>query len=243
MIILTDIHGNYDTMLALLAKIPEEEKQKGIVICGDLIDRGPKSKEVVEWVIKNKIPTVKGNHEQMMIDWVNNGCNGHDLHWMHNGGDFCLNSYNEVPIDLFKAHVKWMESLPLFIEYPDLKLPEGRHLVISHSNIGNVWEKRNDNGAIQNTVLWGREHYVKDSPEIYNVIGHTPQEGGPTIHSYFANIDTGCFYVRIGFGKLTALQFPEMIVYEQENIEGELNVTTTQKSKEQRRSMGNAREI
>jgi len=43
MIILTDIHGNFDTMIALLDTIPQEEKDKGIIICGDLVDRGPKS--------------------------------------------------------------------------------------------------------------------------------------------------------------------------------------------------------
>lgn len=33
------------------------------------------------------------------------------------------------------------------------------------------------------------------------------------------NFDTGCFYTQHGYGKLTALQFPEMILYQHKNID------------------------
>lgn len=240
MIILTDIHGNYDTLMALLAMIPEEEKAKGIVVCGDLIDRGPKSRQVVQWAIDNKIPCVKGNHEQMMVDWIANGCRYGDMLWLGNGGDKALDSYKEKPkvdfddddyvpgqylkgeinMEVFKKHALWMDSLPFYIEFPDIKNDEGRYLVISHSNIGNVWNVK-DTERGQAEITWGRPHKIKDVPEIYNVIGHTPQENGARLRKIYANIDTGCFYTRGGYGKLTALQFPEMIIYEHENIDKE----------------------
>jgi len=40
-----------------------------------------------------------------------------------------------------------------------------------------------------------------------------------TIMQNFACIDTGGCYKRGPYGRLTALQYPEMIVYTQENIE------------------------
>lgn len=228
MIILTDIHGNFDTMMALLDMIPQEEKDKGIVICGDLIDRGPKSKEVVQYVIDNDILCVKGNHEEMMVDWLANGCRYSDMLWLGNGGMEALDSYKErshdqylkgdINMEKFKEHALWMDSLPYYIEFPNIKNEDGRYLVISHSNIGNVWETRDSDSAKMN-ITWGRPSKINDVPEIYNVIGHTPQENGARIRSIYANIDTGCFYTRGGYGKLTALQFPEMIVYEHENID------------------------
>jgi len=234
MIILTDIHGNFDTMIALLDKISQEEKDKGIVICGDLIDRGPRSKQIVQYCIDNNIQCVKGNHEEMMVDWIENGCNYNDMLWLGNGGLNCLDSYKETSGDEYlkgdvdmgklEEHALWMKTLPYYIEFPEIKNDEGRYLVISHSNINNVWKFRNSEEkhhqkTFRSTVTWSRPFNIKDVPEIYNVIGHTPQEHGPRIKKIYANIDTGCFYKNYGYGKLTALQFPEMIIYEQENID------------------------
>lgn len=215
-------------MIALLDLIPQEEKDKGIVICGDLIDRGPKSMQIVQWCIDNNIKVVKGNHEQMMVDWIANGCSYNDMLWLGNGGLETLDSYKETAdeeylkgdIDMvkLKEHALWMDSLPFYIEFPNIKNDEGRYLVISHSNIGNVWNvKDTDRG--QTEITWGRPTKIKDVPEIYNVIGHTPQENGARVRKIYANIDTGCFYTRGGYGRLTALQFPEMIFYEHENID------------------------
>jgi len=228
MIILTDIHGNFDTMMALLDTIPQEEKDKGIVICGDLIDRGPKSMDIVQYCIDNNIQVVKGNHEEMMVDWIASGCRYSNQLWLGNGGLECLDSYKEkvdhpylkggIDMDKLNEHALWMDLLPYYIEFPNIKNDEGRYLVISHSNIGNVWnDKDSDRGHVE--ITWGRPTKIKDVPEIFNVIGHTPQEHGARNRKIYANIDTGCFYMRSGYGRLTALQFPEMIFYEHENID------------------------
>ena len=252
MIILTDIHGNFDTMMALLDLIPQEEKDKGIVICGDLIDRGPKSMEIVQWCIDNKIQVVKGNHEEMMVDesqlvlnfraktgLIPKG-NAGSL-WTVNGGYEALQSYESYDEDnkddrglptrwfdyeSFKEHVEYFRNLPYYLEFPEIQNEQGRYLVVSHSNIGNVWGFRNSSHKQEkdrfiSEVSWGRPTKIKDVPEIYNVIGHTPQAHGPRIRKTYANIDTGCFWTKQGdgCGILTALQFPEMIVYEHENID------------------------
>lgn len=65
MIILSDIHGCYETFLALLKKIPQKEIDKGVAFCGDLIDRGKDSRKVVQWAIDNNVHCVRGNHEDM----------------------------------------------------------------------------------------------------------------------------------------------------------------------------------
>jgi len=250
MIILTDIHGNFDTMKKLLDMTPQEEKDKGVVICGDLIDRGPKSMEIIQWCMDNKITVVMGNHEKMMIDeaekvkkfiaktgLIPTG-NAGSL-WTVNGGHETLQSYEVIlhdvlddrgiptrafDIDTFDEHVEWLKKLPLYIEFPEVKNEDGRYLVISHSVIGNVWKFRSDTsnlkkGWVKQAVLWSRPNKVTDVPEIYNIIGHTPQEYGCRIRNNYANIDTGCFYTTGGFGLLTALQFPEMVIYECENID------------------------
>lgn len=248
MIVLTDPHGNFDTLMKLLSKIPKEEKDKGIVIAGDLIDRGYKSKQVVQWCMDNDIDVCIGNHEVMMVEESDKilefiSYNGYipssgsqGSLWLLNGGYETLLSYEYVDhyklddrgmetrvfdTDIFKSHIKWMKTLPYYMEYKDIKNKEGRHLVVSHSNIGNIWELRDQNNdKFINQVTWGRPDIVVDIPSIYNIIGHTPQFNGPLINKHFSNIDGGCFYKNIGYGKLIAIQYPEMIVYEQENIDG-----------------------
>jgi serine/threonine protein phosphatase 1 len=214
--------------MALLAKLP---KGIPITISGDLIDRGPRSREVVQWCIDNNIDVTTGNHEDMMIEES-------DV-WKMNGGYQALESYgcqvvqtgygastiyfpDDKMAEQFEAHKAYMKTLPTFIEYKDVVNAEGRYLVVSHSSINGVWKHRNDptNKYFKENVIWGRPATIKDVPEIYNIFGHTPVENGPKIKVPFANVDTGaCFHGHKGYGVLTALQYPEMIVYQQENVD------------------------
>lgn len=240
MVIIGDVHGNFDTLQALLAGIPEGEKGH-VCFVGDLIDRGPKSREVVEFVKAGVeagvFSCVKGNHEIMMIEEGENP--RFSGIWISNGGLECLNSYNDTVRDndlegyslpyrkmndkLLKDHIEWMKNLPLFVEFPDLKNADGRHLVVSHSSISRVWkwseERRKTQAQLfQDTIVWNRQPPI-DVKEIYNVIGHTPLENGPRITKCYANVDTGCFYKHAGYGVLTALHWPSMKVYQQANID------------------------
>lgn len=226
MIIIGDIHGNYDTLIALLNMIPKDEE---ILLCGDLIDRGPKSCQVVQWCIDNNINSVTGNHEEMMVDWSINKDFKNDL-WLQNGGQETLDSYllsnGSMDWKLFDEHCEWMSNLPVYIEDKLVKNDEGRHLVVSHSNVGNVWHIRSPDSNLylrnfRSNVAWSRPKTIKDIPNVYNVIGHTPQPYGARIRKPFANIDTGCCYPVAGYGKLTALQFPKMILYSHQNIDGD----------------------
>jgi len=58
--IIGDIHGEYQTLLALVAKLPKDAK---LIFVGDLIDRGLQSRELVEYIRKNNHQVVRGNHE------------------------------------------------------------------------------------------------------------------------------------------------------------------------------------
>ena len=74
-----DIHGRYDLLKQLHTKIMEHSKQfegeHTIITLGDYIDRGPQSKEVVEFLMKNpfegfKHVYLRGNHEDMFVKGV-----------------------------------------------------------------------------------------------------------------------------------------------------------------------------
>lgn len=240
MIVIGDVHGCHKTLLALLDKIPKDKKER-ICFAGDLIDRGPRSRQVVEFVMDNGYDCVQGNHEQMMVDFT---YRYDDMLWLGNGGDITLDSYRpdpdedkpylkpDIDKEVFEEHRRWMASLPVAIKYEDVKTPDGRELVVSHSICHSYWQMLNSKEEsrvklAKTHIAWNRRfHKIKDQG-FFNVIGHTPDENNPKIKKIYANIDTGVFcgyggwkrFKEGGLGYLTALHVPTMTIYQQECID------------------------
>ena len=97
-----DVHGRDDLLGELLGKIEADNAMRGpaqttIVFLGDLIDRGPASREVVERLRTYAPPAIRplflaGNHEEVLLRIVA----GHDefiADWLRYGGAECLASY------------------------------------------------------------------------------------------------------------------------------------------------------
>ena len=66
MFIVGDIGGQKDAFDRLI-----KGWKRKIVLVGDLNDRGPKSKQMIEWAIKNEknVTTLHSNHGHMMVDF------------------------------------------------------------------------------------------------------------------------------------------------------------------------------
>ena len=65
--IISDIHGNYEALLSVHEDVQKSEVDK-IVCLGDFIGYGPQPEEVAQFLIKNNIPCVLGNHENAIIN-------------------------------------------------------------------------------------------------------------------------------------------------------------------------------
>lgn len=104
-----DIHGRIDLLDRLLADIERDNEAREpvrtlLVFLGDLIDRGPSSKEVVERLRTYRhagIETafVAGNHEEVLLRLLA-GERGLMRHWLKFGGGECLRSYGLDPVAL-----------------------------------------------------------------------------------------------------------------------------------------------
>ena len=161
--IIGDIHGEYASLLNLVAKIPKETQ---LIFVGDLIDRGSNSSQVVKFIRKHHFACVKGNHEEMMIKYGTDFIHAieHDAPieqdnlWLRNGGVETLLSYDLVfyrdsklvphPfikefIFQFKEDIEWMKELPLYLELEEVLHESRRPVVVSHSAIAPVWHIRN----------------------------------------------------------------------------------------------------
>jgi serine/threonine protein phosphatase 1 len=120
-IIVGDVHGHYDGLMLLLDSIaPGADDQ--IYFLGDLIDRGPKSAQVVDFVREHNYGCVLGNHEQMALESFPDG----EIFapalqaWLQSGGRSTLSSYAD-PVQIMD-HLDWFQTLPRYIDLGDLWL-------------------------------------------------------------------------------------------------------------------------
>lgn len=216
--LISDIHGCFETLIALIDKLP---RGANLIFCGDLIDRGPRSKEVVHYAMFNGIPTVMGNHEHLCL--YGHGRLDSTLYsdrdiWLMNGGVDALKSYGTGGLPA--AVLNWMAALPWSIDGEDgvLLVAHTGHTLQPASG-GKLQRKltRNINGDPPEAVLWYRDqHFPNDGR--YRVFGHT-QEAEPVIKDTWAMIDTGAAYKSRGLGVLTAFHWPTKTVIQQANIE------------------------
>lgn len=173
--IIGDIAGRFDELMLLLPKMPKADK---IILVGDMMDRGAKSKEVIEWAMCNPdVIAIKGNHEDMMVDHFRKTKRyGTDI-WLSNGGDKTLHSYGyethcsvqmySERYDILKegdvpeAHIAWLEKLPIFFQ--------DKGLFVSHA----PWNGSFNLGKFKSEedALWNRFKPSKYD-DIFQVFGH-----------------------------------------------------------------------
>lgn len=230
MIIIGDVHGCYYTLIALLMQIDRKKDEK-ICFVGDLIDRGPKSKEVIDFVKSNNHLCVKGNHEDMAVKSLNDEfCDLGDCKfeyvWANNGGNQTIHSFGSYK--LMKAgYYNWMKDLPIMLKFPEIKIND-KSLIVTHSFL---FSNKED---YEWGIMWDRNFHIDDEiwgkdPKYFNVFGHTPVKV-PVFKDCYALIDTGCVYnyhknEHNNYGNLTAIRVldgmkdRDIEVYNQTNCE------------------------
>lgn len=121
-IVIGDVHGHYDGLMTLLEAIaPGSDDQ--IYFLGDLIDRGPHSAQVVDFVQQSSYPCLLGNHEQMLLDILNSSSGASSQvqqAWLYNGGYATIKSYRDGTIP--QKHLDWMRLLPTHLDLGDIWL-------------------------------------------------------------------------------------------------------------------------
>lgn len=159
--IIGDVHGCYDELIALLKKMNFSLNRDFLIFTGDLINRGPKSAEVLDFVynLPNKV-VLLGNH---------------DVHFMalfHQKTDIKVDqsfvSLMQKPniLDL----INWWRKCPLC--YYD----EKRKIIVSHAGIYPFW-------TIEETLakakwaenIFQSDDYVEFLPYLYSKESINPQ--------------------------------------------------------------------
>ncbi len=212
-----DIHGCLKQLKELIGQLPLKSEDE-LVFLGDYIDRGPDSKGVLDFVCENQKPNwhfLKGNHEQMILEWLGTPNSLAAANWLLNGGHQTLQSY--VPKEKLDevrgegahillqsyiphTHVEFLNALPLTYETQDA--------FFCHAGV-NLDNPLNAQAA--DDLLWIRRKFIQDprpTPKLI-VHGHTPVETVDTTRDRI-NLDTGCVYGNY----LTAMSLPDKKIYQ-----------------------------
>lgn len=131
---IADLHGRFDLLKEAVNAIEKDsanESDTRIITLGDYIDRGPQSKEIIEYLMArgSNWTCLQGNHEDMMVQTIETPLDPD--WWLGNGGNTTMKSYgSEVKVSpyygippvgwdphvVYPSHVTWLKNLPLYYE-------------------------------------------------------------------------------------------------------------------------------
>ncbi len=206
-----DIHGCSKTFRKLLIGKIKIHKTDEVYCIGDYIDRGPDSKGVIDLILHLRqkgytIHTLRGNHEQMMMDSFKS--KPYYYNWITNGGGATLKSFSISSLkELAPGYIDFLNQTAYFYETP--------HYIFVHAGLNfNYPDPFQDKEA----MLWIRGEEVDRKKLNGKIIihGHTPkpydfimnQLQQPEIASI--NIDGGCVYTyRPDMGNLFAINLTD----------------------------------
>ena len=209
-----DIHGCLNELTSLHKKILTNDKFKVkedlLIYLGDYIDRGLKSKQVIDQIIKIKNEKIKtihlmGNHEEFMVNFLFNKSNN-IKNWLKFGVDQTFKSYGIEIVEFIKdgfediiidklrdillekmssEHIDFFKSLKT-------SFSSEKYLFV-HAGID---PNKKLTEQTKEDYLWSRSDIFFDKDfkaEKIIVHGHTPEENIVN-YPFRINIDTGCFF-------------------------------------------------
>lgn len=208
---ISDIHGCFDTFYELVIRQIKLDKTDKLILLGDYIDRGDKSKEVIDLIIDltekgfNVIPLM-GNHESMLVDsFIDNSTLPL---WFMNSGESTLESFSINDIrQLEDKYMNFFRNLKYY--YCSEKY------VFVHAGFNNSAQ---DPFKDTQTMIWECQASYNNPMLSERIIihGHRPKtidfvKKKIALNSEVIPIDTGCVYNKeMGYGFLSALEVNSM---------------------------------
>jgi serine/threonine protein phosphatase 1 len=197
-----DVHGRLDLVERAVEMIAEHVGNAPfrVIFLGDYIDRGPDSRGVIDLLmdLQKRWPVVclKGNHEELMLQALNEPSGGRMSRWLEYGGVHTLASYgvdenSDLMEGIPREHVRWLSGLP--------RTTGDGHRIYVHAGLapGTPIHRQKEQ-----TFLWIRERFLQAKAsdfEAHVVHGHTPiwegkpDPAAPELLEHRTNIDTAPF--------------------------------------------------
>lgn len=171
-----------------MKKVKYNPTQDKLILLGDYVDRGQKSRQMVEQVMQLSIEwgviALKGNHDDMFVAAINNDSEELDAQWLNNGGfqtveSYCGISFFEEGFEWeqyikakefirkhYQHHIDFLESLPLYHETDEY--------IFVHAGINPFYEDWKSQP--ESDFIWIRDIFFNNKTGLAKkiVFGHTP---------------------------------------------------------------------
>lgn len=233
--IIPDVHGCLQTLKALVEDLIGFTQEDRLIFLGDLIDRGPHSRGVLDYVMNLQVQgfhvtVLKGNHEDYLLNVVEAEKNKSSVarffkrpsaalkEWrMHGGGQTLAGFEKQSPLFIHSVYTDWMAKLPLYLQTDDY------YIVHAGFNF-----KNEDFLSDTRAMMWVRE-FEADPLRLSGkriIHGHVPVQldfiyqcvNSKSFH--FIDLDNGVYLTdKPGYGNLLALHLETMELLVQPNID------------------------
>lgn len=224
-IVCTDIHGCYYSFKRLLEEQVRLRIEDTLFFLGDAINKGPFSKEVLDYLIAIqergiKLQLLRGNHEEELLK-VQSGQTKLDT-FISKGGQTLLRNFNiQHPNEVPEKYIAFVRSFKYFLELPDFYLVHA----------GFNFEKANP--FIDSEELLNIRDYEVDMEKTQNrwvIHGHSPTDLEQILstfklrNSLHYSLDAGCAYHHnLKQAHLLALDLDRWELFQQPNVDESSN--------------------
>ncbi|MBO9492200.1 metallophosphoesterase [Endozoicomonas sp. G2_1] len=159
-----DIHGHYDLLLAQLERLKFNHKIDRLFALGDLINRGPRSLDCLNLLLKPWFFSVIGNHEAYFKQCVNQGFDKQLFYKM--GGQWIDDV--TYPDGLTKLAALVHYRMPLAIEISI----QGYNIGLIHAQSPDDWEDIHNKNFLddcESDCLWSLDKFNRSQDETKSV--------------------------------------------------------------------------
>ena len=194
-----DIHGEIALLEGLLDAILRYQPER-ITFVGDYIDRGPCSREVVDYIMGLEVPVacLLGNHELMMLGALEDlafGYNAVEL-WYINGGEATLQSFGFHGFFSFQSQMepRYLDFFRNLLMSHVTLTGQGKKILATHAGVSPAIPvadqlilkdyqdlqqyMQNKHVTLGDTFVWVRDSFFNSPSRLWEeflvVHGHTP---------------------------------------------------------------------
>ena len=228
--IIPDIHGCAKTMKVMVENMLKATRDDELFFLGDYIDRGPSSKEVLDYLMDLQeggwnIHCLKGNHEDYCVRTWEADQQRHlfksDVQklWENVGAKETYKSFGvKRPRDIDEKYIEWMSKGKYYIELDDFILVHaGMNFDIPNpfdDTMSMLWVR---DFKVDPIRIGGKKIIHGHVPVEYSLIQLFIDSGGYD----FIALDNGVYYrdQKVGFGNLMALELNSMELIAQPNVD------------------------
>ena len=188
-----DVHGCADELKQLLEEVGYDRSLGDtLVSVGDLVRKGPKTREVVEFARREHMLAVRGNHEERLLKQRKK--------WRKGTFEPQGNLDTELMTSLSDEDFEWLENLPYTIDFP-----EDNVLVVHAGLVGGrsreehtpfeMTEMRSlKNGLVSKICEADEDHWARQWKGPRHVVfGHDAAQG-LQLEPFATGLDTGAVY-------------------------------------------------